>query len=244
MSNIYNIQQNLLSIFEQIEENEGELTPELELALQINQANFKNKVRDYTKVIQQFEIDIKAIKEEKDRLNSLQKSKENTINSLKQILIVAIKNFGDTNKSGVKYVDWGTGKCSIRKSTSIDIDTDRVNTFIHKVISYFDWLKYTNTEGQQEINIDDIVDYANKGNLDSDTKFTKDDLLSLSTSLDFDINLKDILTTDKGRKVIDAILNYTSLVTTKANIDKNALNKSEHLPNYANKVNKDNINIK
>ena len=51
MSNIYNIQQNLLSIFEQIEENEGELTPELELALQINQANFKNKVRDYTKVI-------------------------------------------------------------------------------------------------------------------------------------------------------------------------------------------------
>ena len=83
MSNIYNIQQNLLSIFEQIEENEGELTPELELALQINQANFKNKVRDYTKVIQQFETDIKAIKEEKDRLNSLQKSKENTINSLK-----------------------------------------------------------------------------------------------------------------------------------------------------------------
>ena len=58
MSNIYNIQQNLLSIFEQIEENEGELTPELELALQINQANFKNKVRDYTKVIQQFETDI------------------------------------------------------------------------------------------------------------------------------------------------------------------------------------------
>ena len=156
----------------------------------------------------------------------------------------AIKNFGDTNKSGVKYVDWGTGKCSIRKSTSIDIDTDRVNTFIHKVISYFDWLKYTNTEGQQEINIDDIVDYANKGSLDSDTKFTKDDLLSLSTSLDLDINLKDILTTDKGRKVIDAILNYTSLVTTKANIDKNALKKLEHLPNYANKVNKDNINIK
>ena len=188
MSNIYNIQQNLLSIFEQIEENEGELTPELELALQINQANFKNKVRDYTKVIQQFETDIKAIKEEKDRLNSLQKSKENTINSLKQILIVAIKNFGDTNKSGVKYVDWGTGKCSIRKSTSIDIDTDRVNTFIHKVISYFDWLKYTNTEGQQEINIDDIVDYANKGSLDSDTKFTKDDLIGLKPYAVRDLN--------------------------------------------------------
>ena len=33
-------------------------------------------------------------------------------------------------------------------------------------------------------------------------KFTKDDLLSLSTSLDFDINLKDILTTDKFTKII------------------------------------------
>lgn len=244
MNNIYNIQQNLLSIFEQIEDNDGELTPELEAALKINQDNFKVKIQDYSKVIQQFETDIKAIKEEKDRLNSLQKSKEATINRLKEILTTAIINFGDTNKSGIKYVDWGTGKCSIRKSTVLDVNTDIVNTAIHKTISYFDWLRYSNTEGQEEINIDDIVDYVNTGLSSNDIKLTKDDLLSLNSSLDFNISLKDILTTDKGRTLIKNILNYTSLVNTKANIDKTALKQQSQLPSYASKVNKNNINIK
>lgn len=244
MNNIYDIQQNLLSIFEQIEDNDGELTPELENALKITQDNFKTKVRDYTKVIQQFETDINAIKEEKNRLNALQKSKESTMNRLKDILTIAIINFGDTNKSGVKYVDWGTGKCSIRKSTTIDIDTDRINNTVNKVISYFEWLRYTNTENQQELNINDIINYINQGLTAKEYKITKDDLLSLSSNLNFDINIKDILTTDKGKLLIKDILNYTSLINTKANIDKVALKQQNKLPNYASKVIKNNINIK
>ena len=37
MSNIYNIQQDLLALFGAIEDNEGDLTPELEEALAIKQ---------------------------------------------------------------------------------------------------------------------------------------------------------------------------------------------------------------
>lgn len=244
MNNIYDIQQNLLSIFEQIEDNDGELTPELENALKITQDNFKTKVRDYTKVIQQFETDINAIKEEKNRLNALQKSKESTMNRLKDILVTAIINFGDTKKNGVQYIDWGTGQCSIRKSTVIDIDTDKINNTVNKVISYFEWLRYTNTENQQELNINDIINYINQGLTAKEYKITKDDLLSLSSNLNFDINIKDILTTDKGKLLIKDILNYTSLINTKANIDKVALKQQNTLPNYASKVIKNNINIK
>ena len=53
MASIYNIQQDLLDIFDQIETNEGEITPELEEQLHISQDEFKDKIRSYTCVIHQ-----------------------------------------------------------------------------------------------------------------------------------------------------------------------------------------------
>ena len=53
MASIYNIQQELLDIFNQIEENEGEITPELEEQLRISKDEFEDKIRSYTGVIHQ-----------------------------------------------------------------------------------------------------------------------------------------------------------------------------------------------
>ena len=114
MASIYNIQQDLLEIFDQIEANEGEITPELEEQLNITQEQFKSKIKDYSNVIKMLETDIAAIKEEKARLSDLQKSKEKNIERLKKIMVEAIENFGDTTKTGGKYVDYGTGKVSVR----------------------------------------------------------------------------------------------------------------------------------
>ena len=79
MSNIFNIKQELLSIFNELEENDGELTPELEESLNIKQEEFKDKIKSYTNVVKMLENDIVGIKAEKARLNDLQKSKEKTI---------------------------------------------------------------------------------------------------------------------------------------------------------------------
>ena len=108
MANIYNIQQYLFSIFDELEENGGELTPELEEQLNITQEQFKSKIKDYSNVVKMLENDIVAIKEEKARLSDFQKSKEKAIERLKKIMVEAIENFGDTTKSGGKYVDYGT----------------------------------------------------------------------------------------------------------------------------------------
>ena len=75
MANIYNIQQDLLAIFDELEENGGELTPELEEQLNISQEEFRDKIKSYSNVIKMLENDIYNIKEEKARLSDLQKSK-------------------------------------------------------------------------------------------------------------------------------------------------------------------------
>ena len=67
-------------------------------------------------------LENKGIKEEIARLKDLQKSKEKTIDNLKKIMAMAINAFGDTNKSGTKFLDYGTGKVSIRKFDSIEVD--------------------------------------------------------------------------------------------------------------------------
>ena len=122
MASIFNIQQDLYSIFDSIEENEGEITPELEKALTIKREEFSTKIQGYVAFIKQLELDNKGIKEEIARLKELQKSKEKTIDNLKKIMAMAIDAFGDTNKSGTKFLDYGTGKVSIRKSDSIEVD--------------------------------------------------------------------------------------------------------------------------
>lgn len=76
MASIFNIQQDLYAIFNSIEENEGEITPELEEVLTIKREEFSTKIQGYVAYIKQLELDNKGIKEEIARLKDLQKSKE------------------------------------------------------------------------------------------------------------------------------------------------------------------------
>ena len=50
--NIWQIQQDLLDIFNELEDNGGELTPELEEKLAVTQEDFKNKIKSSYKIPQ------------------------------------------------------------------------------------------------------------------------------------------------------------------------------------------------
>lgn len=254
MASIYNIQQNLLDIFNQIEENCGELTPELEEQLNISKDEFEDKIKSYTCVIHQLESDLCAIKEEKDRLDSIKKSKEKTIESLKRIMVEAIQLFGNTSKSGTKFIDYGTGKVSLRKSESIELNDDKLKAFTNRFISYFNWLRYQNTFDQTKFDCKEITDYCNQahGNdFNEDAilpNFTENDMSKIQADLDFRISLKDIISTEKGRNLMRAILNYNISVSAKPVIDKKALKdeiKSTSVcPTFATFVTKQNVIIK
>lgn len=253
MASIFNIQQDLYAIFSSIEENEGELTPELEEALTIKREEFNTKIQGYVAFIKQLELDNKGIKEEIARLKDLQKSKEKTIDNLKKIMAMAINDFGDTNKSGTKFLDYGTGKVSIRKSDSIEVDEEGTKQFVNRFFRYFNWLHFTNTTNQQEVDVKDIVDFCNKTKQDDeedvvDTNYTDDDLANLQASLDFKVNLKDLITNPDGLKLINSLLDYKVLATIKPSIDKTEVKKevksSGDIPTFAKYVIKDNVVIK
>ena len=253
MASIFNIQQDLYAIFDSIEENEGEITPELEEALTIKREEFSTKIQGYVAYIKQLELDNKGIKEEIARLKDLQKSKEKTIDNLKKIIAMAINAFGDTNKSGTKFLDYGTGKVSIRKSDSIEVDEEGTKQFVNRFFRYFNWLHFTNTTDQQELDVKDVIDFCNKTKQDDEeniieTNYTDDDLANLQASLDFKVNLKDLITNPDGLKLINSLLDYKVLATIKPSVDKTEVKKevksNGEIPTFAKYVIKDNVVIK
>ena len=254
MANIYQIKQDLLAIFDELEENGGELTPELEEQLNITQEQFKSKIKDYSNVIKMLESDIIAIKEEKARLSDLQKSKEKAIERLKKIMIEAIENFGDTTKSGGKYVDYGTGKVSVRNSQAIEVEEDSVNRFVNRLITSLKWYNENNQLHNGLVDPIDVIAFANSktqeeedDNVEVDLYDTKD-TENLAISVDLDIDIPTLLTTEKGINLAKALLDY-NIFSIKAKADKKGIKdeaKSEqhYMPVFAKLVTNKSISIK
>lgn len=254
MANIYNIQQSLFSIFDELEENGGDLTPELEEQLNITQEQFKSKIKDYSNVIKMLESDIVAIKEEKARLSDLQKSKEKNIERLKKIMVEAIENFGDTTKAGGKYVDYGTGKVSVRNSQAIKVEEDSVNRFVNRLITSLKWYNENNQLHNGLVDPIDVIAFANSktqeeedDNVEVDLYDTKD-TENLAISVDLDIDIPTLLTTEKGINLAKALLDY-NIFSIKAKADKKGIKdeaKSEQhfMPVFAKLVTNKSISIK
>ncbi len=245
MASIYNIQQDLYAIINLIEENEGIVDDELLQALSITETEFKSKVEAYTNVIKSLEADLNAIKEEKARLDSLKKSKERTIERLSNILKEAILAFGDTTKSGSKFIDYGIGKVSLRRSEVVELDDDSLERFGKAFTDYCNWLHYRNTFDQDEGTIEEFISYYQDN---KDVWFTEDDLNNISGDLSVRVNFKDLLSNEEGRRFIQSLLNYNVNFNAKPTIDKKAIKemiKTDGVcPSYANLVTKQNITIK
>lgn len=127
---IFDIDREFYALYDEIEEAGGEITPEIEEKLEINGQEMTNKVRSITNFINKLKADILAIKSESDRLAKLKKSKENTITGLTNLVLFAINKYGVEDKKGKKWIDWGTGKVSIRKSTNVELDDKKIDNLV------------------------------------------------------------------------------------------------------------------
>lgn len=253
MSNIFNIKQELLAIFDELEENDGEITPELEEQLNITQEEFRDKIKSYSNVVKMLENDIIDIKAEKARLNDLQKSKENTIERLKKIMIDAVELFGDTTKSGSKYIDYGTGKVSIRNTQIVEVDEDSTNRFINRYIIGLERYNMMNQLDMKIISADELIDYVNSQSPEEERnnteiiKFTSKDLETLNAIINIDISLDELINSEKGFKFAKALIDY-GLFEIKSKVNKTEIKKQtkeEHfIPVYAKLVNNQTLTIK
>ena len=156
--NIYEISETLLDIYNELEENGGELTEELEKALTITQADFKQKVRDYASVIKQVDLDIAGIDQEVKRLKAYKESKAKAKDRLSSILANAIDMFGEHTKSGGAYVDLGDEKVSVRNTTKVEVDTDTVNAIAKDVMDTYNNISWTNSWDTANLSIQTFID--------------------------------------------------------------------------------------
>lgn len=130
-ASLYSISQDLLNIFEDIYNNDGEITEETEGLLNIKENELKVKLQQYVYAIKSWEDDIDSCKKELDRIKKFKESKEKRIKLLKDRLLDAVTNFGLENKNGVKYIETDLFKLSINRSTSSFVNENRLNLFIN-----------------------------------------------------------------------------------------------------------------
>jgi hypothetical protein len=97
---IYNIEQEYLQLAELIQEAEGELTPEVEAALAINQDELTRKAVNYALVIKDLAAESDKIKAEIDRLTKIKKTTDNAAQRMKDAVSTAMKLYGIEKVAG------------------------------------------------------------------------------------------------------------------------------------------------
>jgi hypothetical protein len=115
---IFNIQQEYINLLNQLEESDGELTPELEQALIIAEQELEIKSVGYAHVIRKVESDVGIIAAEIKRLQALKKAKETTVERLKTSVETAMELFG------IKKVETPTMVLTLRPSESVTIEDE------------------------------------------------------------------------------------------------------------------------
>lgn len=95
MKSLYNIQNEYLSIIQEIEESGGEVTDDQENALAINESDLRLKSESYVGIIAKLESEILMAKEMEKRAKEFAMRKQRVIDKLKDRLLDAVNLFGD-----------------------------------------------------------------------------------------------------------------------------------------------------
>lgn len=229
--NLFQISSELRSIYDTIEENEGELTPELDEALTISQENFKQKINDYVMLIRDLDGQIDQCSIEAKRIAAVKKSKENLKERLSNKVLDALKEFGDTSKSGSKYLDFATYKVSTRKSTVCEINDDIVDEISR---TYKDVVKGYSYNKTFDLGINLADEAIKQMNTDGNIQVVdKDDLKNLKAKVVFNTNALDLLSPEKAALIKLACEQGTIELSTSKTDCKNAIMKDNNIIAYA-----------
>ena len=113
MKNLFNIDAELYEVYNEIENNGGEMSPELEAALEITEAERMTKGEGYVYVIKQLKSQADLLKSEAKRLLEIAKQYENSADKLADRLLQSVISHGQIKTAFVTI--------STRKSKSVSI---------------------------------------------------------------------------------------------------------------------------
>jgi len=120
---LYKIEEKLLSILTEIDDNEGELTPELEESLVIAQEDFESKMYGYSIAVRELGLSSANATSELLRISKYKDTLDNKIQKLKTAMLDAVMLFGDKDHKGKEIWRFqaGTFKMNTSRSVSTEI---------------------------------------------------------------------------------------------------------------------------
>ena len=130
--NIFDITREYEDILSIIEDNEGEITPEITEKLSINESELEDILRNYKHIIDRYKYEKEYVKDEQERLRNKIASRENTIRFLKNNIVETLKIYGIKSNTNykLKYPDFTV---YTRDSKSIDYDDNKLEFVIDKL---------------------------------------------------------------------------------------------------------------
>lgn len=121
------ISEKFFLLYRQIEENEGELTPEIEDQLKITEEEFSEKIEDYCFLFEQYKAESGSTKDLAKKYTERAKSLENLSNKFGETIKQAIKLYGKSRKtdSGLTAydVDIPDGEITLTPTQSVIINS-------------------------------------------------------------------------------------------------------------------------
>ena len=203
MDSLFSISNDLKRILEDIEIQDGEITPEQEEDLIINEANLKEKLEHYRKAILILQYQEQLAADEIKRLQSVKKTKDNIVNRLKNNVLNAVLEFGEYGKSGNKVIECETSKFFTANTKSVVIDENKIGILIEL---FFDWANSLNDVdmlddsfgGSGDFDPNSIINIINKKAhekefIEDDFNFTIDDLYLTRINISYDMSLLELL---------------------------------------------------
>lgn len=124
---LFNIKEEYRRLAEEIIESGGELTPDLDEALQINQTMLQEKASNYGYIIKQAEYEIDMLDAEIERLKAFKNDRQKMADRLKEKISDAM------NVYGIEKIESGSIKLSFRKSESVEVTDEKVIPSEYKV---------------------------------------------------------------------------------------------------------------
>lgn len=205
-SSLFSIKAELQDIILQLEE--GEATDDLVAKLGITEDNLKEKLDSYVKIIRRYSNDVNECKAEKDRVNQIQKTRSNTVERLKNLVLDAVLMFGTTGKSGNKVIEAPTYKLFSRNTNSYSpkdfLIADIIKEFYYCIGEYLDEvstldsldLEFLAQVISAQLTAYKIADLeAANQSFDRDeigVSVSKDDLLAIPTEITISISLSEL----------------------------------------------------
>lgn len=235
MDSLFAISNDLRKIIEDIEIQDGEITPEQEEDLIIGEANLKEKLEHYRKAILILEYQEQLAYDEIKRLQSAKKTKDNIVNRLKTNVLNAVLEFGECGKSGNKVIECETSKFFTANTKSVVLDERKIRVLIEMFIDWADSLNNVdmldNSFGSND-NFDpnSIIDIINKKAhekelIEDDFNFTVDDLYLTRIEINYNLSIFQFLEAD-ARGLLKEIINNKHRVNIISALNKVEIKKS------------------